>query len=71
MWLDLVRIGLQRRLAASARWRGTVTGVGKASDPEARTANILPELVAELRAILADPEQLDQFCRDFLDHPDG
>jgi hypothetical protein len=35
------------------------------------TPNILPELVAELRTILADPEQPDQFCRDFLDHPDG
>ena len=71
MWLDLVRIGLQRRLGASARWRGTVTGVGKTCDPAARSANILPELCTELRAVLADPEALDKFCQDFFDNPDG
>ena len=71
MWLDLVRVALQRRLHASPRWRGTVAGVGSTCAPEARTANILPELAAELRDILADPNQLDQLCRDFFDRPDG
>ncbi len=32
---------------------------------------MLPELIAELRAILADPDELDGICRAFLDHPDG
>ncbi|HWX90407.1 MAG TPA: cupin domain-containing protein [Rhizomicrobium sp.] len=71
MWLDLVKVGLQRQLAASARWRGTVTGVGKACDPAAREANRLPELIAELRETLADPDELDKLCRAFLDYPDG
>jgi len=71
MWLDLVRIGLQRRLAASARWRGTVTGVGETCDPAAREANRLAELIAELREILADPDELDRLCRAFLEYPDG
>jgi ribosomal protein L16 Arg81 hydroxylase len=71
MWLDLVRVGLQRYLAASARWRGTVTGVGETCDPAAREANRLPELIAELRETLADPDELNRLCRAFLDYPDG
>jgi ribosomal protein L16 Arg81 hydroxylase len=71
MWLDLVRVGLQQRLVESARWRGTVTGVGDACDPAVRAANIIPELAAELRGILADPDELNSLCRAFLDHPDG
>lgn len=67
-WLDLVQTGLQRRLAESPRWRGTVTGVGSHASPAARHANILPELAAELRALLADPEELDRIARDFVDN---
>ena len=69
MWLDLLRVGLRERLAASPRWRGIVTGVG--GDPAARQANCLPELLAELRALLEDPAQAEAFTRAFLDHPDG
>ncbi len=71
MWLDLLRVGLRRRLGGSARWRGTVTGVGQSCDPAAKTANILPELAAELRAMLAEPDALDQLGRDFFEQPDG
>jgi ribosomal protein L16 Arg81 hydroxylase len=63
MWLDLVRIGLRRRLAQSERWRGTVTGLGNGSGA------ILPELAAELRDLLADPGELERLARDFLDQP--
>jgi ribosomal protein L16 Arg81 hydroxylase len=71
MWLDLVRIGLQRHLAESERWRGTVTGLGQACDPAAQAFNGFPQLAAELSAILTDPDELDRLCRIFLDHPDG
>src|SRR5436190_1238912 len=67
-WLDLLRVGLQARLAASPRWRGIVTGAG--GDPAARNANRLPELLAELRALLGDPEQAEALTRSFLDRPD-
>jgi hypothetical protein len=69
MWLDLLRVGLRERLAASPRWRGIVTGAG--GDPAARDANRLPELLAELRALLADPEEAEALARAFLDRPDG
>jgi ribosomal protein L16 Arg81 hydroxylase len=69
MWLDLLRVGLQERLATSPRWRGTVTGAG--GDPAARDANCLPELLAELRALLDDPEEAEALSRAFLDRPNG
>jgi ribosomal protein L16 Arg81 hydroxylase len=68
-WIDLLRVGLERRLAGSARWRGTVTGVGSSCDPHARAANILPELAAELCDMLADPRELDRFAEDFFRWP--
>ena len=69
MWLDLLRVGLQERLAASPRWRGIVTGAG--GDPAARDANRLPELLAELRALLGDPGEAEALTRSFLDRPDA
>jgi ribosomal protein L16 Arg81 hydroxylase len=69
MWLDLLRVGLQERLAASPLWRGIVTGAG--GDPAARDANRLPELLAELRALLGDPGEAEALTRLFLDRPDG
>ena len=69
MWLDLLRVGLQDRLAASPRWRGMVTGAG--GDPAARDANRLPELLAELRALLGDPGEAEALIRSFLNRPDG
>jgi ribosomal protein L16 Arg81 hydroxylase len=69
MWLDLLRVGLRERLAASPRWRGIVTGAG--GDPAARDANCLPELLAELRALLGDPGQAEALTRAFLDRPDA
>ena len=69
MWLDLLRVGLQERLAASPRWRGIVTGAG--GDPAARDANRLLELLAELRALLDDPAEAEALTRAFLDRPDG
>jgi ribosomal protein L16 Arg81 hydroxylase len=68
-WLDLVLVGLQERLAASPRWRGMVTGAG--GDPAARDANRLPELLAELRALLDDPAEAEALIRSFLDKPKG
>jgi ribosomal protein L16 Arg81 hydroxylase len=68
-WLDLLRVGLQERLAASPRWRGIVTGAG--GDPVARDANRLPELLAELRALLDDPAEAEKLVRAFLDRPNG
>ena len=69
MWLDLLRVGLQEQLAASPRWRGMVTGAG--GDPAARDANRLPELLAELAALLGDPGEAEALIRSFLDRPDA
>jgi ribosomal protein L16 Arg81 hydroxylase len=68
-WLDLVLVGLQERLAASPRWRGLVTGIG--GDPAARDANRLPELLAELRELLGNPEEAEALARSFLERPNG
>ena len=68
-WLDLLQAGLQARLLTSPRWRGIVTGAG--GDPAARDANLLPELLAELRALLDDPAQAEAFARAYLDRPEG
>ena len=68
-WLDLLQAGLQQRLAASPRWRGTVTGAG--GDPAAQNANRLPELLAELRARLDDPCEAEALTRAYLDRPDA
>lgn len=70
MWLDLLWVGLQERLIASPRWRGMVTG-GAGSDPAARDANCLPELLAELRAMLDDPEAAEALTRSFLNRLGG
>ena len=66
-WLDLLQTGLRERLAASPRWRGTVTGAG--GDPAAQDANRLPELLAELRTRLDDPAEAEALVRAFLDRP--
>ena len=71
MWLDVLQEELKRRLAGSAKWRGTVTGLGGPCDPAAQAQNILPGLVAELREMLADPREVERLCRDFLDRPDN
>ena len=63
MWLDLMRVGLRRRLARSERWRGTVSGVG------GMAACPLPELVAELREMLADAREVESLARYFLEQP--
>jgi len=68
-WLDLLLVGLRERLAASPRWRGMVTGAG--GDAAARDANQLPELLAELRALLSDPMEAEALSRSFLDRPNG
>jgi len=68
-WLDLLQVGLRDRLAASPRWRGMVTGAG--GDSAARDANRLPELLAELRALLDDPGEAEALTRSFLDRPNG
>jgi len=68
-WLELLQAGLQARLAASPRWRGIITGVG--GDRWARDANRLPELLAELRALLDDPEEAEALARSFLSRPDA
>jgi ribosomal protein L16 Arg81 hydroxylase len=68
-WLDLLQVGLRQRLAASPRWRGIVTGV--AGDAAARDANRLPELLAELRALLDDPREAEAIARSYLDRPNG
>ena len=71
MWLDLLETSLKRRLAGSANWRATVTGLDSQSHPAAQAQNMLPGLIAELREILADPREIERFCRDFLDRPDS
>ena len=68
MWLDLLQVGLRERLAASPGWRGIVTGAG--GDPAAQQANRLPQLLAELRALLGDPAEAEALIRSFLDRPD-
>ena len=70
-WLNLLQVGLTQRLAASARWRGIVTGAMAGSDPAARGANLLPELLAELREALDDPREAEALTRAFFDRPDG
>jgi ribosomal protein L16 Arg81 hydroxylase len=68
-WLNLLQVGLQQRLAASPRWRGIVTGLG--GDSAAQKGNSLPQLIAELRAMLDDPAEVEALTRAFLDRPDG
>ena len=68
-WLDLLQVGLRDRLAASPRWRGIVTGAG--GDASTRQANRLPELLAELRALLDDPQEAEALTRFFLNRPNG
>jgi hypothetical protein len=46
-----------------------VTGVG--GDPAAQKANCLPQLIAELRALLDDPAEVEALTRAFFDRPDG
>lgn len=70
-WLDLACAGLRRRLAGSEKWRGTVAGVGNGCDSSTRQANILPQLVAELREMLADPDEVDNIVREFFEQPDA
>jgi ribosomal protein L16 Arg81 hydroxylase len=70
MWLDILQSGLGRRLAGSAKWRATVTGLDSQGHPAAQAQNMLPGLIAELREMLADPREMERFCRDFLDRPD-
>jgi ribosomal protein L16 Arg81 hydroxylase len=70
-WLELVQGILRRRLTRSAKWRGTVTGVGMHSDPGAQLQNILPELAAELRELLSNPDELDRLCQEFIEKPDA
>jgi 50S ribosomal protein L16 3-hydroxylase len=70
MWVDMVCDGLKARLAASPRWRASVTGVGEGSDPGARAASMLPELIAELRRLLDDPAERKELERRFLDPAD-
>ena len=74
MWLDLLRVGLQERLAASPRWRAIVTGAGKVGaggDPAAQHANYLPELLAELRTMLDDPAEAEALTRAFFQRVEG
>ena len=71
MWLDLLLIGLRDRLSASERWRRTVTGAGPQSDSSVNPANILPELMAELHSLLADPAEREQVSKIFLQYPNG
>jgi len=71
MWLDLLVIGLRRRLGASERWRRTVTGAGLQSDPSVSPAYILPDLMAELHSLLADPTEREELSKMFLQNPNG
>jgi ribosomal protein L16 Arg81 hydroxylase len=63
-WLELLQVGLQAQLSASPRWRSIVTGAG--GDPAAQGANLLPELLVELRALLDDPKEAEALTRSFL-----
>lgn len=69
-WIDVVCDGLRQRLAKSARWRGTVQGIGDDCEPAARASNVLPDLAQELRAILAEPDELEGLIKIFLDRGD-
>jgi 50S ribosomal protein L16 3-hydroxylase len=69
-WIDVICSGLRDRLAGSARWRGTVQGLGDVCEPAARAANMLPDLAQELRVILAEPDELEAIGNRFLDHVD-
>ena len=71
MWLDLVHGVLRRHMAGSAKWRGSVTGVGQGSDPGAQSQNLLPELVAELHALLSNAREIDRLCQQFIEKPDA
>jgi hypothetical protein len=66
MWIDLVCTGLREQLANSARWRASVTGLGDDCDPSARQANILPDLLRDLRALLEQPNAPEELSRRFL-----
>ena len=65
MWVDLVCAGLRQRLSKSPRWRGSLAGLARA-DSAVLQSNILPELIGELRELLADKEQVDLLWREFF-----
>lgn len=55
MWLDLLGVGLRQRLMQSEEWRGSVSG------------GALPAaLLADLRARLDDPAEIEQIARAFF-----
>lgn len=70
-WLELLQDGLRRRLLDSPRWRSTVTGLSKDCEPGAAGANIFPELIEELRQIIADPREVEDMGRFFLEQANG
>ena len=60
MWLDLLNTALRRRLSAAPGWRASVS------------QGALPlELLHELRALLADPAEVERLARDFLARPEA
>jgi ribosomal protein L16 Arg81 hydroxylase len=71
MWIDLIRVGLQRRFISSPRWRSTISGVTDTCDVAARQSNLLHELIAEMREVLNDPEEVRQLCDAFFNQPNG
>ena len=70
MWLDLLLTGLRRELLSQPRWRETVTGIGGCASAAVR-ANIMPQLLDELRALLDDPQKSERLTKQFLDNQNG
>lgn len=68
-WVDIIRVGLCRRLEQSARWRGSVAGMGDKCDMAAHQANIFRDLIVKLRDMLNDPAEVDRICQDLFDKP--
>jgi ribosomal protein L16 Arg81 hydroxylase len=71
MWMNMINAGLQHRFISSPRWRSTISGATDICDAAARQSNLLHELIAELRQVLNDPEEVRQFCKNFFNQSDS
>jgi hypothetical protein len=65
IWADLINC-LYDRLLTNPEWRRSVVGLGAESSNFAKKQNIVPELLPELRTLLADQNFVQALCEDLL-----
>jgi hypothetical protein len=65
IWADLVDC-IYRQLITKPEWRRSVVGLGAESSNFAKRQNIVPELLSELRTLLANQNFVQALCEDLL-----